>query len=862
MKSKTKIAPILLILIMSLGIMMKTSAQVKRKLQPADYKLWSTLYPGALSNDGKWVSYTLNYTDKKDTLFLKNAITNFTYTFPAGMNAAITIDNKWFGCKIADTLKLLNLETGKRQSFLKTSKYLFAGQGRYVIGVKNTGKKQSLWIKDLKSDMSYTIQNANEFSLSPDKGLLAVVTQIKNSTTVKVFALRDSLQEQEIIATTANTFMGFAWDKTGKGLAFFEEIRNNEDLLKEHKIYYCTGFEKTIILKTPPSPYLDSLTKTSYIPLSRLFISADNERIFFDIKSRKNGNENSTEQSDVQIWNTDDATVPPQHSPYEEATCSVWLINSGKLKKVEDAQFTNMVPTGDQKNALVFRMNQYLPRYKYGGEYIDVYIKNLLTGEQQLVVKKQLMDKGVTTVSPGGKYVCYFKDNNWWTYNIASQQHTCLTASLNIPFYDLQHDESGIPPAYGNPGWSANDQYLIVYDEYDIWLLSPDGTTKKKITDGRNKKVRYRIAEEGNAYNYKEDTFYFLTQTFNLFGSMLLHTINTESLEEGFSVWSNGNVKTLVEKNKKMIFVEKSQDNKNYLLLEQSFETSPALVLINSRAQEKIIVRNNEQQKNFYWGKSELIKYKTPEGKELKGALFYPANYQSGIKYPMIVHIYSRRSGEVHEYVEPSFQSGNGLNITNFTAEGYFVLLPDIAYTINEPGDSALKCVKAAVEKVMDGGSVDREKIGLMGHSFGGYETAYIITQTNMFKAAVAGAPVTDIVSAYLMVDGNGQSNIWRYEDQQFRIKSPFYTNDFMKNSPIAQVEKISTPVLLWTGEDDHMVNPTNSTKLQIALWRLGKKSRLLVYPKEDHVLANPTNKKNLYFEIKGWFDLYLKKIQ
>lgn len=862
MKSKTKIAPISLILIMSLGIMVKTSAQVKRKLQPADYKLWSTLYPGALSNDGKWVSYTLNYTDKKDTLFLKNAITNFTYTFPAGMNAAITIDNKWFGCKIADTLKLLNLETGKRQSFLKTSKYLFASQGRYVIGVKNTGKKQSLWIKDLKSDKSYTIQNANEFSLSPDTGLLAVVTLIKNSTTVKVFALRDSLQEQEIIATTANTFMGFAWDKTGKGLAFFEEIRNNEDLLKEHKIYYCTGFEKTIILKTPPSPYLDSLTKTSYIPLSRLFISADNERIFFDIKSRKNGNENSTEQSDVQIWNTDDATVPPQHAPFEEAKCSVWLINSGKLKKVEDAQFTNMVPTGDQKNALVFRIDQYLPRYKYGGEYIDVYIKNLLTGEQQLVVKKQLMDKGVTTVSPGGKYVCYFKDNNWWTYNIASQQHTCLTASLNITFYDLQHDESGIPPAYGNPGWSANDQYLIVYDEYDIWLLSPDGATKKKITDGRKNKVRYRIAEEGNAYNYKEDTFYFLTQTFNLFGSMLLHTINTESLEEGFSVWSNGNVKTLVEKNKKMIFVEKSQDNKNYLLLEQSFETSPALVLINSRAQEKIIVRNNEQQKNFYWGKSELIKYKTPDGKELKGALFYPANYQSGIKYPMIVHIYSRRSGEVHEYVEPSFQSGNGLNITNFTAEGYFVLLPDIAYTINEPGDSALKCVKAAVEKVMDGGSVDREKIGLMGHSFGGYETAYIITQTNMFKAAVAGAPVTDIVSAYLMVDGNGQSNIWRYEDQQFRIKSPFYTNDFIKNSPIAQVEKISTPVLLWTGEDDHMVNPTNSTKLQIALWRLGKKSRLLVYPKEDHVLANPTNKKNLYFEIKGWFDLYLKKIQ
>lgn len=859
MESETKIISILLIFFMSLGMMVKGSAQVKRKLQPADYKLWSTIYPGTLSSDGKWVSYTLNYADKKDTLFLKNGTTNYKYIFPAGSNATITKDNKWFGCKIADTLKLLNLETGQRQSFPKINKYFFTGLGSYVIGVQNTEGKQSLLIKDLKSHKSYTIQNVNEFNLSPDMGLLAVVTEIKNSATVKVFTLKDSVQEQEIIASSANTFVGLAWDKTGEGFAFFEQIRNNESPLIEHKIYYCTGFEKTIILKTPPSKYLDSLTKTSYIPLSRLFISADNERIFFDIKSRKTCNENATNQSDVQIWNTDDTTVPPQH-PDERATCSVWLINSGELKTVEDANFTNVVPTGDQKNALVFRRNEYLPRYKYGGEYSDVYIKNLLTGEQQLVVKKQLMDMGVTTVSPSGKFVCYFKDNNWWMYNIATKKHTCLTASLNISFYDVQYDESGIPPAYGNPGWSANDQYLIIYDEYDIWLLSPDGTTTKKITDGRKTKVRYRIAEEGNVYNYKIDTFYFLTQTFNLDDNLLLHTLNTQTLEEGFSVWSNGDVKTLVEKNKKMIFIEKSQDNKNYLFLEKSFEASPTLVLINSRAEEKIIVRTNEQQKNFYWGKSELIKYKSPEGKELKGALFYPANYQFGIKYPMIVHIYSRRSGELHEYVEPSFQSGNGLNIANFTAEGYFVLLPDIAYTINEPGDSALKCVKAAVEKVMNGGSVDREKIGLMGHSFGGYETAYIITQTSMFKAAVAGAPVTDIVSAYLMVDGNGQSNIWRYEDQQFRIKSLFYTNSFLKNSPIAQVEKISTPLLLWTGEGDRMVNPTNSTKLQIALWRLGKKSRLLIYPKEDHVLTNHKNKENLYFEIKEWFDFYLKK--
>lgn len=855
MKSKTKIVCILFIGIMSLGMVAKLSAQTKRKLEPADYNSWSTIYPGTLSNNGRWASYTLNYADKKDTLFLKDVLTKRTYSFPSGRNAAITKDNKWFGCTITDTLQLVNLETGKQQSFPKTSRYLFAGHGRYVIGVQNADGKQSLWIKDLKSDKRVTVQNVNEFSLSPDSEVLAVVSQINESVAIKVYILKNSWVEQQISASEVNKFMGLAWDETGKGFAFLEEINP----LKEHKLYYCTGFGKTIILKTPPSQYLDSLLQTSYIPLSRLFVSADNEKIFFDIKSRKTCQENATEQSAVQIWNTDDTAVPPQQRSGEEATCSVWLINSGELKKVEEAPFTNVVPTGDQKNALLFNRDDYFPRYKYGGEYTDVYIKNLLTGEQQLVLKKQLLDKAVTTVSPGGKFVCYFKEHNWWTYNIASKAHTCLTASLNIPFYDLQYDESGLPPAYGNPGWSANDQFLIVYDEYDIWLLSADGTTKKKITDGRRNKLRYRIAEQGSTYNYRKDTFFFLTQSFNLNKTLLLHTVNTESLDEGFSLWSNGKLKSLVEKNKKMIFIEKSQDNQNYLFLEKSFEVSPSLVLINSRGQEKMIAETNEQQQNFYWGKSELIKYKTTDGKELKGALFYPANYQPGIKYPMIVHIYSRRSEELHEYAEPSFQSGNGLNIANFTAEGYFVLLPDIAYTVNEPGDSALKCVQAAVEKVIDAGSVDRDKIGLMGHSFGGYETTYIITRTSMFKAAVAGAPVTDILSAYLMVDGNGQSNIWRYEDQQFRIKAPFYTNDFLKNSPIAQVEKINTPVLLWTGEEDQKVNPTNSTKMQIALWRLGKISRLLIYPKEDHVLANPKNKEHLYFEIKTWFDHYLK---
>jgi len=200
-------------------------------------------------------------------------------------------------------------------------------------------------------------------------------------------------------------------------------------------------------------------------------------------------------------------------------------------------------------------------------------------------------------------------------------------------------------------------------------------------------------------------------------------------------------------------------------------------------------------------------------------------------------------------------------NITNFTAEGYFVLLPDIAYTLNKPGNSALKCVLSAIDQVVKICSIDEANMGLIGHSFGGFETAYIISQTDRFKTAVAGGGVTDLLSFYLEVDSSNLSNMERFESEQFRNKIPFTEKDFLIESPLMNVRTINTPVLLWTGANDKSVNPSHSMKMNAALWRLKKKSTLLIYPNEGHVLINPLNQRDITFKTMSWFDNYLKDL-
>lgn len=427
----------------------------------------------------------------------------------------------------------------------------------------------------------------------------------------------------------------------------------------------------------------------------------------------------------------------------------------------------------------------------------------------------------------------------------------------------MEFDQPGTTTPYGSPGWTQ-DGKLIVYDQYDIWIVTPDGKNAKRLTQGREQKIRFRIYQNLNESDIINTLSNLPTHTFTFTKGTVLEAFGDNKASGYYYLESNGDCKAMVYKNARISMLRKVTQSEKYMYKEESFETAPQLKLWSkTMKKEQVILKTNPQQDKFYWGYSELISYTNQKGQPLKGVLFYPAGFQSGKKYPMIVHLYERQSGMMHQYINPSQYISDGFNPVNYTFEGYLVFYPDIAYEVGSPGQSAVGGVQVAVDAVVAKGIVESNRIGLIGGSFGGYETSFIISQTNRFATAVVGAACTDLVSSYLSMQSDGdRSQMWRYESAQLRMGTSLFANykGYIENSPIAHASKINTPVLIWTGQQDPNVNWTQSIELHLALQRLQKPHTFLVYPGQGHAIGKPEAQKDLDKRVKEWFDYYLKE--
>jgi dipeptidyl aminopeptidase/acylaminoacyl peptidase len=267
----------------------------------------------------------------------------------------------------------------------------------------------------------------------------------------------------------------------------------------------------------------------------------------------------------------------------------------------------------------------------------------------------------------------------------------------------------------------------------------------------------------------------------------------------------------------------------------------------------------NPQQKDFLWSSGvRLVDYTSTRGEKLQGALWLPANYEAGKKYPMLVYIYEKLSQAANDYPQPGY---NGFNIAHYTSNGYAVLEPDIVYKVNDPGMSAVACVVPAVKAAIATGVVDAEKVGLQGHSWGGYQTAFLVTQTDIFHAAVAGAPLTDMVSMYSLIYKNtGGTNQAIFENSQGRFKGGYWDNTeaYIRNSPVYHATNVHTPLMILHNDKDGAVDQTQGIEYFNTLRRMGKPVILLEYKGENHGLAKPENMKDYTVRMREFFDHYL----
>jgi len=485
-----------------------------------------------------------------------------------------------------------------------------------------------------------------------------------------------------------------------------------------------------------------------------------------------------------------------------------------------------------------------------GANLRDVWVINAATGTRRLALKGQ---RFLATPSPDGTQLLYYSDGNYHVQDMATGASRNLTASLPVSFVNVDDDHNVDRPPVNPMGWAAGSASVLLSDGWDIWQVPVRGGPAVNLTvDGRREQIRYRGRL---VWDPKE-------RGIDLSRPLYLHAYGEWTKREGVArvmpgrpgaqrfLWGDAGVQ-----------VRRARDADRFVWTRQTFTEFPDYWTDGAAFQAPLRLTDaNPQQRDYAWSPgTRLVNYVSDKGDSLQAALFLPAGYQEGQSYPTTVYIYEKLSQSLHQYATPN--ETRALNPSVYTSRGMAVLMPDIVYKLNDPGMSAVWTVLPAVKAAAATGVVDISKVGLHGHSWGGYQTAFLVTQTDMFASAVAGAALTDMVSMYSSVYWNsGGANQAIFETSQGRFLGNFIDNydAYIRNSPAFHANKIKTPLLLLHNEKDGAVDFNQGITYYNTLRELGKDVILLQYVGENHGLALPRNQKDYRVRMGEWFGHYL----
>jgi dipeptidyl aminopeptidase/acylaminoacyl peptidase len=842
---------LLIVIFVLVSLPAKGQMKQKKPLTEGDYHLWNYLEAEEISDNGNWISYKKTY-ETADSLFVQQRKTGQIYSFANGSQGQFAADH-YFVCRTSDNMvHVLSLKKGT-EHLVKNIKS-FEIFGSYILTMSSQ-KESSLAIYNLEGRLLHTEDNVMNYAACPDKKKIAV-SITENDKNFVMLLNASTINERHKIAEEEGEapFQRLTWSTDGNALAFIHYGQ------LESKLYYYQVGKKTSA--TFSTAVTTVFPETMNIEPSRpLKISMDNKKVFFRIRQRKELDD-IHKKNEVQVWNTADKYIYPTAKEIEGWNIidkqAFWEPQTGRFLQFTDNKQPSGAAAGIMNYALTFNPQDYEPQSNYKGDR-DIYITDLSTGNRKLLLKKHITNTTNLLASPDGKYISYFKEGNWYAYDLSKESHTQINRNIPYPLKGvLEEDES-----YGNPGWTSEDEYLLIYDQYDIWKVSPDGSDAIRLTKGREKGIIYRIIPERSSQQTHPDSGTHTNGVYNIKDGLVLKARSIDNFYNGIFLWDlKKGLSEICYTNKRISTIQRSKNNV-FAWMEEDTDLPWQIKVKEPGSKESIVMRSNSQQEKFMWTKRKIVVYQNQKGETLRGILYYPATYQKGKRYPMVVNIYEKQSYQAHYYRLPTLYNGDGFNVGNLTAKGYFVLLPDITYEIGNVGLSAVDCVEAAVKVVLEEHDIDEKKIGLIGHSFGGYETDFIITQSKLFTCAVAGAATSNFLSSYLAVSENmGIPNFFKMEYGQARMKvSPYENMDaYLKNSPVIHAANVTTPLLSWTGLQDQQVVPTQSFEFYMALRRLGKTHVMLAYPDEGHDMVGKENAIDLTRRIEAWFDYYLKE--
>jgi len=940
----------------------------KKPLDHSAYDGWQSIGQKLISNDGKWVVYTIDPQEGDNELVIQSSDASFKKTIARGFNAVITEDSRFaifrirpyfretreakikkkkadempkdsigivelgkdsvwkraglkgfkipeknFGWlayqfektpatkkvqgdnqkiidglgKIIDSLKMViqafpksktrNKDDTGELNFEEKEKALQSVEpvdAETEDSVSDAGNSATdLWVRSLQTGEEKLFRNVAEYYFSKDGSKLLMEQSVDSKDSLKtlivlLYDLRKGFSDT--LSRGGNDFRNFTISDDASQVAYVaERDAGVKDLEKFYKLWYFRdGMDSAVALVAKTSVGMEiGMTVSEF---ANPEFSRSGKRLFFGVKPIQAPKDTSLVEIDLvklDVWHYNDdylQTVQLNRLQTDLKQSFLTFIDLENDSIVQLARPTLPVvyKTNEGDGDIFVGVTDIGNRIESQWTNTtkkDIYAISVKNGAAKLVKKDLLGIISPSYLSPAGKYIMWYdsKAKNYFVYDGDSVRN--ITSKIKVQLYDEEYDSPDEPPPYGIMGWGELDSAVYIYDRYDIWKVDPLLTRKPENViegNGRKKKITNRYIktdlEERFLSSRKEH---------------LLRTFNDQTKKSGLSFLMLGsrNVKVdgrATEEGKYSYGSPvKARDTLCFLYTKENFIESPDIYFCNGLENERKLSAINTQQKDYNWGTAELYKWKTFKGKQSEGILYKPDDFNPAKKYPLILYFYEKLSDGLYVYHPPS-PTASRLNISFFVSRGYLVFAPDITYTIGHPAKSAYDFIVSAAKDLARHKWVDSQNIGIQGQSWGGIQVAQLITMTEMFKAAWAGAPVANMTSAYGGIRWEtGLNRQFQYEKTQSRIGATLWEkpNLYIENSPLFHLPKVKTPLVIMANDADGAVPWYQGIELFTAMRRLDKKVWLLNYNGEAHNVLQRKNRKDLQIRQQQYFDWLLK---
>lgn len=865
-----------------LGSLSPAFAQnASKSLTVDDLITWQRITDREISDNGKWVACKMEPWEGDATVYLYAAQGQETATFSPADKFAFSASSGYLvvtqtpGKSTVDSLKVLKTKedkmpmntlviysvAGKKETIDSLKTFKLADEADW-IAYQRGRKDSTLYVRSLDGSKTFQFPTVTDFQFAKKSGMLYYTSAAEGE--AGIFTLNPEKGSPALIKEGKGVFKQTTFDEKGERLAFL----------------YCADKDSSykalsLWLSEHNAPAKEIATRgNKAFPAEwvinengMLQFSKSASRLFFGTSPeprQKDTTQLAENRPNVQVWSWDE---PVQYTVQnynkekglKKSYQAVYNLGNGSIFQLANEELPNIQlgNEGDAPLALLSTSRPYsLSSMWEARTRSDYYTVSLDNGERKQIAQA---DYGRFRLSPQGKYAYWYgeTDSCWYTIALAEGKRYRLTTPESFPAWDEENDVPDYPYAHGAAGWTANDQNLLIYDRYDIWKFDPTAATPpiNLTVNGRKEKLSYRLEQLD-----KEARFIDLGKL------QLLKGFNEATKGYGFynaRLSAPAAPKTLLAGNYMLRSINKAKNTDDVIYTMETFQQYPDIHYSTLAFKKSVqLTHGDKQQEGFIWGTAELVSWISLDGRPLEGVVYKPANFDPNKKYPMMVNFYERNSETLYNYRMPEPHRST-IDYHLYNSNEYVIFNPDIRYVDGYPGESCYNCLMPGITMMIAKGYIDEKGIGAQGHSWGGYQVAYLATRTNLFSAIESGAPVVNMFSAYGGIRwGSGMARSFQYEHTQSRLGATPWSSPlrYLENSPLFTMDKVQTPILIMHNDADGHVPWYQGIEYFVAMKRLGKPCWLLNYTGEPHWPMHMANRIDFQRRMFQFFNHYLKK--